>query len=208
MRSFAEDLQRDRRGDSRRSSHWKLEAGASNTSRTRTACRRPRRAGTGGRRACRSAADSSRRRCCECHSGLPVDASCATMLPPPSPAKTSLPAVVSTPPPPPAPPSYLCRHAALPGLVVDRGQEAAARCRRAIPRLPAEPHRAARIGVESGRRSSRRCSRRRRTGRCRDEDAGGSQLIVPPARRRHERAADRRHPSPGCASAGPSRRGP
>ena len=40
----------------------------------------------------------------ECHSAFPVKASCATMLPAPSPANTTLPAVASTPPPPPAPP--------------------------------------------------------------------------------------------------------
>ena len=85
----------------------------------------------------------------ECQSGLPVLASKATKLPPPSPVNSTPPAVASTPlptPPPPIPPGTgaarpPCRSSESIAVEQLAGRPDARH------RLAAEPHRAARIGI-------------------------------------------------------------
>src|SRR5215510_4760797 len=84
---------------------------------------------------------------CVCHTGVPVTASQATRLPPESPPKTSLPAVVSSPPPPPpywpaAPPdTYGRRQATLPvvGSIAVRKLPVLPTKTSSLPASPIEP---------------------------------------------------------------------
>ena len=110
-------------------------------------------------------------------SGLPSAASCATRLPAPSPANSSLPAVVEQ-----AAASAVAVVGMTPGdlagLVIDRGEIAAAGADADLF-LAAEPHGAARIDVGQVEDRDTRCPRRRRSSPVSGEKAGGSQLVVP-----------------------------